>query len=164
MKLEKPISSIRQAIKTSAEKTALLEKLITPEIRHFESALNSFKILRFSNPQKLQNILNVFEKGKKLKEELGPELDFVFQKVNDEVLDSFEEFLIFETEKINAKSNLTQDERAREKLTLIFNSFNLMLEKVRNDRRIISAFSGKELLLHKAINYMEESLPKLIED
>ncbi len=152
MPLEKPIQTIRKAIKGTAENAAEKESLEKPTSRHFEQTLSLYKQIRDESPEMLEKLITVTAKAKELKDELGPSLDRTFRKVWSELNEKYKNEIITKVEKLEDE-NLISQEYKRKLVTITGKIFNKISEEFRNDPRIIVAFTEKEELLEKAITF-----------
>lgn len=149
MTIEKPVSTIKKAIKGTTEQMASKESLKKPEQRHYDSVINLYKQIRNTSPEMLEKIVIAAAKGKELKDEIGQESEMVFNQVWGELADVYQEELYKSIEK-------SPDEFKKE--------INKIGEMSKEDTRIISAFSGKEDALNKCIDYATQTIVDLFKN
>lgn len=154
MTIENSISTIRKAIKGSAEGLASRESLEKPEQRHYDHIFNLYKQLRELNPPMLEKVIMIAAKSKDLKEESGPEIGKVFNQVWNEISDGYEdrlEMAVYAGE--DDKTQKLSPEIFRQKMyDLMEKFFKEKIIQLKNDPSIVSAFIGKEELLNKYID------------
>lgn len=151
MDIEKPIPAIRKAIQNFAEEKATGESLETPEAKHFEEAFKAYKKMRAVDPEGLKLSIEVRARDQKIKNSMGKELYKIFDQVWIEINKSSEKEIRKAIDEIrNNKKILNEEkEQAIDEFELRYIKENA--RKVKNDPRIISAFSGKEEILREGI-------------
>ncbi|KKQ36032.1 MAG: hypothetical protein US50_C0001G0034 [Candidatus Nomurabacteria bacterium GW2011_GWB1_37_5] len=151
--LEKPIQTIRKAVNLQAEELAKKEFLPTPEPRHFKAVFDQMKEIREYSPKMLEKLIIVAVQMKDIKEEIGPELDAIFSKVFGELSAGINEKLDVGMKQIMETKNITsQTEALQELSSLSKRIMEDVINNVKNDARVVSAFKGKEKLLEKVSN------------
>lgn len=138
------IEKIKKAIQGSAEGMASRESLEKPNSRHFEQAFNLYRQIKSLDINLFKSLITVAAKGKELKDKMGPKLDKIFSSVWNEQSSKYEnEIVSIIINEIN-KNRINQKER-------LHKIYEDIKNKILNDSRIISAFSGKEKLLQEVI-------------
>lgn len=150
MGIEKPISTIRKAIQNFAEEKALKESLDTPKSRHFEDAFNAYKAMRIFEPDKLEQAIKIRAREQDIKNEMG-NLYNIFQAVwvdvNKESKREIDKAI--EQIKANKKMSINDIDQSIDEFELKFIKEKAI--EVKNDPRIVSAFSGKEEILNEGL-------------
>jgi hypothetical protein len=162
MNLEKPIPTIRKAIKTLAEEHASKEFLDKPEARHYESAFDTYKVLRLLDPDRLKLSININAKEQDLKTEMGNDLYKVFQRVWVDVNKKSGKEIKQAAEQLKRTKSLSEDELNRELAELDKRFLKEKTNQVINDPRITAVFKGKEELLSRGIRIVTSSMLDLI--
>jgi hypothetical protein len=159
MTIEKPISTIRKAIKGSAELEAEKEGRKRPKKRHFREAFQFFRFLKMIDPKMYEGSLELMAKAKDLKDEMGEDLYKTFTSVLEEITSKIREKVKKEYEQIKEKGPLSSEEilELNKKIIIISN------EEMKNDSRLISAFLGKEELLNKTIDFISSEMLHFVE-
>lgn len=152
MSIEKPIATIRNAIKGAAEEKAY-QSSENLEQKHIDESYKFFKKMRDYRPEEIEKIILLSSEGKELRDKLGMNLYQVFDPIWKEMTKEFMTKLIKRGCEIRSEKQLTKNEFYKE-----IEVFGIMLleessKKLKDDPRIISAFSGKEELLNKIIDY-----------
>lgn len=151
MAMEKPISTIKKAIQNLAEENASKDSLKVPESKHFENAFNTYKAMRIVDPEGLELSIEVRSREQEIKREMGEELYNVFQQVWTEVNKDNKEEIDNAIKQIKSSKN-----KSPEDIEQAIDEFELkyIREKaniVKNDLRIILAFSEKKEILSKGL-------------
>lgn len=164
MSFEKPFQIIRKAIKDLAEENATKESLEVPESRHFDDALKTYKKMRSTDPKGLELSVDIRAREQDIKNKMGKELYEVFDKVwirvNQNSGKEFNEAI--EKIKENKKMSLEDIEQAIAEFELSF--IKGKAREVKNDPRIIKAFSGKEEILKSGIYSVMVSMLHVLRD
>jgi hypothetical protein len=163
MKIEKPISTIRKAIKISAEQTAQEEFLKKPEKRHYEEAFSFYKYMKLFEPENYEKMIVIGAKGSELKDKMSPKLYKEFTNILEEVT-SKNGIRIEKAINVLKDSGLLSSEQLKQETLelnkeLIAMNYNDLI----NDPRLKSAFKGKEGFLKKVIDFTSNSMTYLIE-
>lgn len=161
MTIEKPISTIRKALKGRAEQKAAENSLDKPEQKHYDESLNFYKRMRDKRPEEIETLILNSAEGKELKDEMGEELYQVFDQIWKEKTKGFLYNLIQKTGEFlenyfdnNNNKDLPRSEFVKKMDEFAETLLNEKAKEIRDDPKIISAFSGKEDVLNKVIDYL----------
>ena len=154
MSFEKPISTIRNAIRNSAEEIASKENINIPELRHLKAVLDNYKLIRDYNPDIFKKLVILSIKNKEIKDSLGKKLSLIFQNIFDEISLSYYSKLF---SAFNNNDSLNNDFKQESSVFV-----NEMMTNIKNDPRIIKAFLGKEELLNNAIKNSTSSILEML--
>ena|ERR1035437_2150892 len=163
MTIENPISTIRKAVKGTAEQNAAAELIEFPEQKHYEEAFLYYKYLKLFEPEMYEKMISIGAKDKELKDEMGAELLNVFTQVLEEITSKNENKMAASVEQLK-EANKNSPEILNQKI-LKLNKI-LILEndgELRKNSRLISAFSAREDLLNRAIDFTSSSMLDLLE-
>jgi hypothetical protein len=141
--MEKPISTIRKAVKEIAENHAKKDFFDKPEAKHYDSALLSLKLSRFmDNPNEYTNTILANAETYDMKKEMGEDLHDIFDKV-----------LIEKTnEGMDKVKEKFKQQDVQENINLLSRYLKVKADEVKKDPRIVSVFTGKEELLQKGLD------------
>jgi hypothetical protein len=168
MNIEKPISTIRKAVKSSAEEQALNENIDKPEKRHYDETFKFLKIMKTINPEMFEKDIILLAKGKELKDESGIESYKVFRQVWKELTDINEV-----NEQVNmwnkfrenqSLPELPQSEQKRGYIILAEDFLKSKGEELKKDPRITNKFSGKEDILNRCVDHAISATLNFIEN
>ena|ERR1035437_398953 len=140
MSIEKPISTIRKAIKSISENI--------PD--NYKRALNAFKDLKKVNPEFLNKIITTESQGQDIKDKMEPELYNIYSKVFGEIFTNHE-----------AELNKATIDGSEEMLTKVIQT---ILNEVKKDNRLIHAFAGKKELFNKIASFSTSEMFLMFED
>lgn len=164
MKIEKPISTIRKAIKGSAEQMASREFLEEPEERHYKDTFDFFRALKMLQPEMYEKMIVVGAKGQELSERIGKDSHKILTGVLREIAAKDKEDLKQAVESMRNTRNLSSEELEREIFKLKERYFNNVVTKeILNDPRLKSAFAGKEELLIKVVDFFKYAMTEFNE-
>ncbi len=145
---------LRYVIKASAKAMAKKEFLDAPEQRHMDAVVKMYQYIKKMDPDFAHKLLTITLKANKLKDEFGPDLFTIFEKVWDK------ELIFFMKEDINnamdsilETKDLNHEEYRKEHFAIMKRYLDEKISLLKKDPRIISAFAGKEALLDKALDF-----------
>jgi hypothetical protein len=158
MNIENKFSIIRKAIQGRAEKKSDENSLSKPEQRHYDESFSFYKTMRIKRPEKMKNLILMYAERKDLRNKMGTELFKVFNQTWSELTKDFFFEMIqkandFFENYFQKNQNLPRSEFVKKMEDLSEEILKLKAEILRNDPRIISAFSGKEEILSQVIDY-----------
>jgi len=165
MSIENPISTIRRAIKGTAERLAESEGKRKPKSKHYEEVFENYRKIQKTNPEMLEKLIIASAKDKELKDELGPDLDAAFQIVWVKVYTRFA-YRIRHTIQDIIKDENPLSEESKQKLANSINEIiNDMSLEIKKDPLVAHSFltEKEKVLLNKAIAYTRTSIMKLID-
>jgi len=163
MSLEKPISTIKKAVQRMAEESAEKESLDKPEQRHYDDVFTSYKILRMLEPKRLEVYIKTTAKSQELKNEIGAELFNVFDEVWIDATKEGKSEIKNEVDQLESTFKLLFPKEYNSELERIDKKYlKEKAEQVKNDPRVVQAFSGKEELLNKALDTTTSSMLDLM--
>lgn len=163
MSIEKPISTIRKAIKGAAETEAEQEGLEYPKDRHFKEAFSFYRFLKMSDPKMYEDSLLSAAKGMDLKKEMGETLYKLFTQVLEKITSKNGLEIERELKQMKKSNQFSQEELKKWILELNKKLIKLNDMELRKDLRLISAFSRKEELLKRTIDFISSSILNSIE-
>lgn len=162
MGLENSFSSIRKAIVGTAEKSAEKELLEKSEARHYEAAFDYFKTVRALSPEKIETLITIAAKSKELKDEMGKELYNNSNQILKNIMKGVEEQ--FNQAVDNIKKTTGSEEEFRNELANFNQRFiKIKMEEFKINPLVLSSFEGKENLLTKFINSIENSTINILD-
>lgn len=162
MSIEKPISTIRKAIKGAAEEDALLELKESPEKKHLDDAFNFFRYIKVFEPTKFELLVKIAAEAKDIKDAIGLEKYKLFMDVWTEVCAHGENELKLDTYQI-LKSEMPLREKQKQNLLLNRQFYKQRALEIRNDSRILNAFKESEELMNKSIEFTTSTALKMLE-
>ena len=161
MTIEKPISTIRKAIKGSAEQIASTEFFEEPEERHYKEIFDFFRTLKMYQPEMYEKMITIGAKGKELSDEMGKDLHKILSQVLGEISardkDKMKEAVA------QLEKSLSPEELDKKIIELKERYLNAMGKELINEPRLKSAFTGKEELLEKVIDFLKSTMSELSE-
>lgn len=164
MTIENPISTIRKAVKGSAERLAENSnaKKVKPE--HYKEVLGLFRRLKDTNPEILEKLIIASAKDKELKDELGSDFDSIFQQVWIEVNSRYSYRIRHAVKQMKEEKELDAEEAKKRFVNSINEITNEMSIEMRKDPLITHSFmSEKEKgLLNKAITVTTTTISELL--
>jgi hypothetical protein len=161
MPLEKPIATIRKAVQGSAEKSALEDSRDTPEQKDFKQALNFYRYIKIFEPEKYEWIIQTAAKGKELKDAVGDELYKMVTSEWEEIIDRGSDKLNEDLEYIRTTSKNYSEVGVYEAIHLYEMFLKEKAIEIKNNPKIMAAFSGKEDLLNQGIDFAANSMLEL---
>ena len=143
MTIEKPIGPIKKAVEYVAQDMS--------EPKDYKRIFSLFKGIKKTNPEFFEKLILDLSKSMELKKELGIGLFNVYSEIWNEIYLKYSD----EITKVNKGSSLIKV------IIGVEDSKNIKLDylkkeitnKLENDPRLMSAFSGKEDLLQKIIHF-----------
>jgi len=162
MSIEKKISTVRKAIKGTAEADAEREGLMSPEGRHFKSAFNFYRFIKLVDPKTYEFMVSTAAKLNDLKTEMGPDLSRILGNAIERITGKDENKVEQQFRQLERTRKMTQEEEEEEILKLNINFTREKDEEIKKDTELLLAFSGKEELLNQAVSYISESMIKLL--
>jgi hypothetical protein len=161
MTIEKPISTIRKAIKGSAEESALDDFRDTPEQKDFRQAFNFFRYLKIFEPEKYEWIVKTGARGKELKDAVGNELYKMVTQEWEKIINQDSNKLTESIEQIKATSKNYSEVGVYETIHLYELFLKEKATQIKSNSKIIGAFSEKEELLNQTIDFATNSMLEL---
>lgn len=150
---------LRYVIKASAKEMAKKEFLDTPEQRHMDTVVKMYQYIKEMDPKFAHQLFAITLEANKLKDELGPDLFPIFEKVWDkELLSSMKEDINTAMDSIVETKDLNHEEYGKETIVVMKRYLDEKIKLLRKDPRIISAFAGKEALLDKNLDFNRGAL------
>lgn len=164
MTIENPISTIKKAVRGSAEHLAMNRnaKKVKPE--HYKEVFNFFRELKESNPEKLEKLIILLAEDKELKDELGPDLDSIFQIVWIEVNSRYAYKISTVIKQLKEEKEPDSEESNQKFVNSINEILNEMAIEIKKDPLVTHSFISKneKNLLDKAITRTKKSIFELI--
>ena len=164
MSIENPISTIRKAVKGSAERLADSEGERKPKSEHYDKIFEKFRNLKKTNPEILEELIIASAKDKELKDELGMDLDSTFQMIWVKVNTRYA-YRIRHLVQDTIKDEDPITEESKQKLASSINGIidEISIE-VRRDPLVVNSFTTEKErnLLNKVIAHTKASIQKLM--
>lgn len=161
---EKPISTIRKAIKGTAEIEAEKEGLSKTEEKHLKESFSFYRFLKMTDPKMYKDTIMSVAQAMDLKTEMGDDLYKLFTQVLEEI--TLKDKIAIETEVKQLEESKTLSPKELERGILELNKKLIMMSDygLKQDPRLISAFQGKEGLLNKTIEFVTSTMLESIKE
>ncbi|NVN96480.1 MAG: hypothetical protein HXX18_14485 [Bacteroidetes bacterium] len=164
MKFENPISTVRKAIKGTADVEAEKSNLDKPQNEHYEEVFAYYRFLKMTDPEMYEKAVISTAKGVDLKNEMGNDLYKLFTNVLEEITTKNSTVIENSLESLKQSNQFTKEGLNQKILELNKELIKTNNQELRDDLRLISAFSGKEELLEKTIDYISSGMLESIEN
>ncbi len=162
MGFEKPISTIRKAIKNLAGENATKEGLSKPEQRHFDDALNAFKIRDMIDPDGLEASIEIRARLQEIKDTMGDELYNFFSDKWVLINNNSKSIIDNEVDIINKNNKTSQDEKDIAIDEFLIKFIREKALELYNDPQIISSFKDKKEILSEGLYGMMLSMLQIL--
>ena len=158
MSIEKPISTIRKAIKGSAEQIASTEFIKEPEERHYKEIFIFFRELKLEQPEVYEKLIKVGAKGKDLSDKMGKDLHEILSQILKEVSTRDKETMEEAVNQIKKNKKLSYEELDNEIIKLKKRYLDGLAIELINNPRLKLAFAGKEELVEEIIDFLKSTM------
>jgi DNA-binding ferritin-like protein (Dps family) len=161
MTIENPISTTRKAVKGIAESIAEREFFKKPEPQHFQAAFDSLRRFQELGQEALEKFVLAAAEGKEIKDALGEERHSLFSQLMKEKTALHSADLTSSIEKIMSESESLEEANIKIPEMLLRASTQIV-DEIRHDSRIISAFAGEDALLERVSKFSINSISELM--